>query len=95
MDKLLEMEEQLKRNVGAMDEEGQAKLAEACEYIKEHGIPEVRQRLLNFLDEGMALWKKDLEERIARYEEGNNEEALKMIDELLEEVTEMLKNRLD
>lgn len=37
MDKLLEMEEQLKRNVGAMDEEGQAKFVEACEYIKEHG----------------------------------------------------------
>lgn len=95
MNKLLEMEEQLKRNVGAMDEEGQAKFVEACEYIKEHGTPEVRQRLLFFGDEGKALWKKDLKERIDCYEEENNEEALKMIDELLEEVTEMLKNRLD
>lgn len=95
MDKLLEMEVQLKKYVGAMDEEGQAKFVEAGEYIKEHGTPEVRQRLIKVLDEGMDLWKKDLEERIARYEEENNEEGLKMIDELLEEVSEMLKNRLD
>ena len=95
MDKLLEMGKQLKKYTNAMDEEGQAKFIEACEYIKGHCTPESRQYMIKVLDEGLEFWKKDLEERIARYEEENNEEALKMIDELLEEVTEMLKNCLD
>lgn len=86
MDKLLEMEEQLKKNVGAMDEESKAKLAEAIEYIKEHGTPEVRQRLKNFVLDGFDEWKHGMEELIAKYQQENNEEALSKIEKMLEEL---------
>ena len=45
------MGKQLKIYTNAMNEEGQAKFIEACEYIKGHCTPESRQYMIKVLDE--------------------------------------------
>lgn len=52
MDKLKEMENQLRQYVGCRDEEGRAKFLEALEYVSKHITPEVRERMTLFVEEG-------------------------------------------
>ena len=47
------MEELLKQNVGATTEEGMAKFKEALDYVREHATPEVRERMKQFVFEGI------------------------------------------
>ena len=85
MDKLLEMEEQLKRNVGAMDEEGKAKFKEALDYVCEHATPEVRERMKQFVCEGMDKWGEEMKALVTKLQDEGNEEELEKVYRILEE----------
>ena len=60
MDKLQEMEEQLRKYTGSIDEEGSAKFNEALDYVSTHLTPEVRQRMTIFVEEGYEQCRKDI-----------------------------------
>ncbi len=49
MDKLQEMEEQLRKYTGSIDEEGSAKFNEALDYVSTHLTPEVRERMTIYI----------------------------------------------
>ena len=60
MDKLQEMEEQLRKYTGSIDEEGSAKFNEALDYVSTHLTPEVRERMTIFVEEGYEQCRKDI-----------------------------------
>lgn len=60
MDKLQEMEEQLRKYTGSIDEEGSAKFNEALGYVSTHLTPEVRERMTIFVEEGYEQCRKDI-----------------------------------
>lgn len=60
MDKLQEMEEQLRKYTGSIDEEGSAKFNEALDYVGTHLTPEVRERMTIFVEEGYEQCRKDI-----------------------------------
>lgn len=60
MDKLQEMEEQLRRYTGSIDEEGSVKFNEALDYVSTHLTPEVRERMTIFVEEGYEQCRKDI-----------------------------------
>jgi len=60
MDKLQEMEEQLRKYTGSIDEEGSAKFDEALDYVSTHLTPEVRERMTIFVEEGYEQCRKDI-----------------------------------
>lgn len=60
MDKLQEMEEQLQKYTGSIDEEGSAKFNEALDYVSTHLTPEVRERMTIFVEEGYEQCRKDI-----------------------------------
>ena len=64
MDKLQEMEIQLRQYVGCRDEEGRAKFIEALEYVSKHITPEVRERMTKFIKEGYEHCRKEIMEVI-------------------------------
>lgn len=60
MDKLQEMEEQLRKYTGSIDEEGSAKFNEALDYVSTHLTLEVRERMTIFVEEGYEQCRKDI-----------------------------------
>ena len=60
MDKLQEMEEQLRKYTGSIDEEGSAKFNEALDYVSTHLTPEVRKRMTLFVEDGYEQCRKDI-----------------------------------
>ena len=60
MDKLQEMEEQLRKYTGSIDEEGSAKFNEVLDYVSTHLTPEVRERMTIFVEEGYEQCRKDI-----------------------------------
>ena len=58
MDKLQEMEEQLRKYTGSIDEEGSAKFNEALDYVSTHLTPEVRKRMTLLVEEGYEQCRK-------------------------------------
>lgn len=60
MDKLQEMEEQLRKYTGSIDEEGSAKFNEALDYVSTHLTPEMRERMTIFVEEGYEQCRKDI-----------------------------------
>ena len=60
MDKLQEMEEQLQKYTGSIDEEGSAKFNEALDYVSTHLTPEVRKRMTLFVKDGYEQCRKDI-----------------------------------
>lgn len=85
MDKLLEMEEQLKQNVGATTEDGKAKFKEAMDYVREHATPEVRDRMKQFVFEGMDKWGEEMKALVTKLQDESNEEGLEKVYRMLEE----------
>lgn len=68
MDKLKEMENQLRQHVGCRDEEGRAKFLEALEYVSKHITPEVCERMTLFVEEGYEQCRKEILEIIENSE---------------------------
>ena len=60
MDKLQEMEEQLRKYTGSIDKEGSAKFNEALDYVSTHLTPEVRKRMTLFVEDGYEQCRKDI-----------------------------------
>lgn len=60
MDKLQEMEEQLRKYTGSIDEEGSAKFNEVLDYVSTHLTSEVRERMTIFVEEGYEQCRKDI-----------------------------------
>lgn len=60
MDKLHEMENQLRQYVGCRDDEGRVKFLEALEYVSKHITPEMRERMTLFVEEGYEQCRKDI-----------------------------------
>ena len=85
MDKLLAMEEQLKKYVGATTEEGMAKFKEAMDYVREHATPEVRERMKQFVCEGMDKWGEEMKALVAKLQDEGYEEGLEKVYSMLEE----------
>ena len=85
MDKLLAMEEQLKQNVGATTEEGMGKFKEAMDYVREHMTPEVRERMKQFVCEGMDKWGEEMKALVTKLQDEGNEEELEKVYRILEE----------
>ena len=77
MDKLLAMEEQLKQNVGATTEEGMAKFKEAMDYV--------RERMKQFVCEGMDKWGEEMKALVTKLQDESNEEGLEKVYRMLEE----------
>lgn len=68
MDKLHEMENQLRQYVGCRDDEGRVKFLEALEYVSKHITPEMRERMTLFVEEGYEQCRKDILKVINSYE---------------------------
>ena len=85
MDKLLAMEEQLKKYVGATTEEGMTKFKEAMDYVREHATPEVRERMKQFIFEGMDKWGEEMKALVTKFQDEGNEEGLEKVYRILEE----------
>ena len=95
MDKLQEMESQLRQHVGCRDEEGKAKFTEALEYVSKHITPEVRERMTKFVEEGYERCRKEILELIEKTEPEKRaevaEEFYNMIMELRDKKPEQEK----
>ena len=68
MDKLQEMEKQLRECTGCVDEEGRAKFVEALEYVSKHITPEVCERMTQFVIDGYEQCGKEILEVISNCE---------------------------
>lgn len=88
MDKLQEMESQLRQHVGCRDEEGKAKFTEALEYVSKHITPEVRERMTKFIEEGYEQCRKEIMEVI---ESSEPEKRAEVAEEFYNMIMELRK----
>ena len=86
MDKLQEMEEQLQKYTGSIDEEGSAKFNEALDYVSTHLTPEVRERMTIFVNEGLERCGKEIIDYIESCEPEKRDMAIEGFIKMITEI---------